>query len=124
MSHRFAPFGEAINAVKRERRYRSFVELERDADEPPFASALVNGDRKRVVVWCSNDYLGMSRHPSVIDAACAAARRVGVGAGGTRNISGNSAEASRSNASSPRCTARGARWYSHPAMCRILQLYP
>lgn len=92
MSHRFAPFGEAINAVKRERRYRSFVELERDADEPPFASALVNGDRKRVVVWCSNDYLGMSRHPSVIDAACAAARRVGVGAGGTRNISGNSAE--------------------------------
>src|SRR4029078_3615279 len=46
---------------------------------------------RRITVWCSNDYLGMSRHPDVVAAACEAARRMGGGAGGTRNISGHHA---------------------------------
>jgi 5-aminolevulinate synthase len=92
MDIRYAPFQSAIDAVKKERRYRRFVEIEREAAEPPFANAIIRGERRRIVVWCSNDYLGMSRHPAVIDAACSAARRLGVGAGGTRNISGNSGE--------------------------------
>ena len=33
----------------------------------------------------------MSRHPKVVEAACEAARAMGVGAGGTRNIAGNHA---------------------------------
>jgi 5-aminolevulinate synthase len=35
-----------------------------------------------------DDYLGMGRSRVAIDAACDAARAMGVGAGGTRNISG------------------------------------
>src|SRR5439155_24692805 len=57
---------------------------------PPQATWRTGGASRDVVVWCSNDYLGMGRHPAVINAMIETAVRMGSGAGGTRNISGNS----------------------------------
>ena len=83
-------FHSYLASVRREDRYRTFVDLERRADRPPFAVWRNNGTAREVVVWCSNDYLGMGRHPAVINAMVETAVRMGAGAGGTRNISGNS----------------------------------
>ena len=83
-------FHSYLASVRREDRYRNFVDLERRADRPPFAVWRSNGTAREVVVWCSNDYLGMGRHPAVINAMVETAVRMGAGAGGTRNISGNS----------------------------------
>ncbi|MGR7995358.1 MULTISPECIES: 5-aminolevulinate synthase [unclassified Xanthobacter] len=85
-------FADAIDALRKERRYRTFAEIERDAHHFPRAVWHSPGGPRDIVVWCSNDYLGMGSHPKVIEAMCAAAQERGAGAGGTRNISGNSHE--------------------------------
>src|SRR6266436_6071965 len=87
LHHHFHSF---LDGVRREGRYRVFTDLERHAERPPYATWCSSGASREVVVWCSNDYLGMGRHPTVIDAMVQTARRMGAGAGGTRNISGNS----------------------------------
>src|SRR6185436_1368945 len=46
-------------------------------------------DGKRVLLLCSNNYLGLADHPRVRQAAAQAAMRHGVGAGASRLISGN-----------------------------------
>ena len=83
-----ASFESAITALQRERRYRVFVDLARKVGQFPHALWNSPTGKRDVVVWCSNDYLGMGQHPKVIDAMCAAAHTMGAGAGGTRNISG------------------------------------
>lgn len=83
-------FSAYLEQVRQEGRYRSFVDLERRVGRPPFAIWRNNGASREVAVWCSNDYLGMGRHPAVINAMIESAVKMGAGAGGTRNISGNS----------------------------------
>ena len=84
-------FTAAIGKLEAERRYRVFADLERSADH--FPTALwhrADREPEEVTIWCSNDYLGMGRHPDVIDAMTRTAAKHGVGAGGTRNIAGTS----------------------------------
>ena len=61
-------FEAFLDGVRREGRYRIFTDLERHADRPPYATWRGEGIAREVVVWCSNDYLGMGRHPAVVNA--------------------------------------------------------
>jgi 5-aminolevulinate synthase len=82
-------FRTQLDALKAEGNYRSFAELERKRGAFPKADAHKDGAVNEITVWCSNDYLGMGQHPDVVQAMVDCVQACGTGAGGTRNISGN-----------------------------------
>lgn len=82
-------FQEAIDQLHAEKRYRVFADMERIVGKFPRALWRSETSAREITVWCSNDYLGMGHHQDVIKAMCDTANKMGTGAGGTRNISGN-----------------------------------
>ncbi|GAB5568131.1 5-aminolevulinate synthase [Prionailurus iriomotensis] len=91
-------FEKKIDEKKNDHTYRVFKTVNRRAHIFPMADDYSDSliTKKQVSVWCSNDYLGMSRHPRVCGAVMRFAclrdtlKQHGAGAGGTRNISGTS----------------------------------
>lgn len=85
-------FDKKIESKKKDHTYRIFKTVNRRAPTFPMADDYSESlhSKRDVSVWCSNDYLGMSRHPKVTQTIMETLRKHGAGAGGTRNISGTS----------------------------------
>jgi 5-aminolevulinate synthase len=77
----------SLDSIREQGRYRAFTPLQKRAEGFPY---YLRRDGSRVLVWSSNDYLAMGGHSVLLAAAAEAVRTMGVGAGGTRNISGTS----------------------------------
>lgn len=81
-------FEDALAAIHDEGRYRVFVDLHRHRGQFPRATARFEHGEREIIVWCSNDYLGMGQDETVLEAMHEAIDGFGAGSGGTRNISG------------------------------------
>ncbi|KAI9295187.1 tetrapyrrole biosynthesis, 5-aminolevulinic acid synthase [Neoconidiobolus thromboides FSU 785] len=82
-------FNDEIDRKHKDNSYRYFNNINRLAQA--FPKAHTANPTEQVTVWCSNDYLGMSRHPLILETMKEALTNYGAGAGGTRNIAGNAA---------------------------------
>jgi len=81
-------FQQIIDDLKSDGKYRVFNDILRDCGDFPRAIWYSKYAIKKIVNWCSNDYLGMGQHQFVLDAMKTALDTAGAGSGGTRNISG------------------------------------
>ena len=101
-------FRDSIAGLKAEGRYRVFADLERCAGafpkalhHPPDKSGpgprKASGEAPReapgeVIVWCSNDYLGLASHLDSVAALQEAAAWHGIGSGGSHLVCGHHRE--------------------------------
>jgi 5-aminolevulinate synthase len=81
-------FDQALDALRKEGRYRVFADIKRACGAFPRADHLSESGSRALTVWCSNDYLGMGQSAVVRAAMHEAIEAAGAGAGGTRNIAG------------------------------------
>lgn len=79
-------FKNKITELRQENRYREFVDISRICGEFPYAINNANG--RKIILWCSNDYLAMGQNQETIEASISSLKQYGLGSGGTRNISG------------------------------------
>ena len=76
-------FRDEINDLKKKGLYREMRTVEGEQD----SSVVING--KRVLMFSSNNYLGLANHPGLKKASMDAALYYGTGSGGSRLISGS-----------------------------------
>lgn len=82
-------FGDKISAKKKDGSYRQFKKVIRHAQSFPKVQEHTRESVREITIWCSNDYLGLGRHPFVQSEVKEAVNKYGTGSGGTRNISGS-----------------------------------
>ena len=107
-------FAKAVDTVRGENRYRVFANLQRLAGEFPYARNHGRGP-KRVVVWCSNDYLAQGQNPVVLKALSDAALDRGRVPVGPAISPARITCTLRWSVNSPICTARKRLCCSPPA---------
>ena len=73
---------EEIDGLKEAGLYNTILTL----SSPQGAWLVVDG--KKVLNFCSNNYLGLANHPKIVEAAKAASEKYGVGPGAVRTIAG------------------------------------
>ncbi|POY73206.1 hypothetical protein BMF94_3539 [Rhodotorula taiwanensis] len=83
-------YAAELEKKHQDKSYRYFNNVNRLAAKFPVAHTADKADE--VTVHCSNDYLGMGRHPVTLGAIHETLDTYGAGAGGTRNIAGNGAK--------------------------------
>lgn len=81
-------FQTSLKTLKEEGRYRTFIQLKKIPNAFPKVLYCKGPVQKEVTIWCSNDYLGMGMHPSVLNLMHHSIDQDGAGSGGTRNIGG------------------------------------
>ncbi|GMM30496.1 5-aminolevulinate synthase [Martiniozyma asiatica (nom. inval.)] len=84
-------FKNQISKKRDDNSYRYFNNINRLAKE--FPKAHLESEEDKVMVWCSNDYLGMGKNQQVYESMIKTMQKYGVGAGGTRNIAGHNRHA-------------------------------
>ncbi|MEV3870677.1 5-aminolevulinate synthase [Streptomyces sp. NPDC049906] len=88
MDHYLEIFSRRVQESSSPQGKREFLQIGRLAGKFPAAQNHRDGTVSEITVWCSNDYLGMGQHPSVLAATREALDEYGAGAGGSRNIGG------------------------------------
>ncbi len=83
ISERIAPYMKQVEGVQQTGLYAYFQPVARSS------GPLVEVDGKELVMAGSNDYLGLTHDPRVVEQAKAAVDRWGTGPGGSRFLSGN-----------------------------------
>jgi 5-aminolevulinate synthase len=82
-------FKQKIDQLQQEGNYRYFLNVNKSARHFPLFYYEQNGEMKRAVNFCSNDYLCKSVEEEVIGKLSFVLHQSGTGSGGTRNLSGN-----------------------------------
>ncbi|KAI0771935.1 5-aminolevulinic acid synthase [Trametes elegans] len=80
-------YTEELEKKHQDASYRYFNNINRLANKFPIAHT--GNVKDEVEVWCANDYLGMGNNPVVLETMHRTLDTYGHGAGGTRNIAGN-----------------------------------
>lgn len=74
---------EILNALEEKKLYPDIQRV----SSFPMPEIIING--RKILSFCSNNYLGLASHPKVIEASVEGVRKYGTGAGGSRMLSGN-----------------------------------